>query len=831
MAAGLYRDEPVFRREVDRAADLLAKRLGVDLRPLLFPKQESSATTGGGVDLRAMLGRKAESGGTVGELGRTGLAQPALFVVEYALARLLESWGVKPAALLGYSLGEYVAACLAGVFSLEDALLLVAERARLIEGLPAGAMLAVPLPEADVLALVAESGGQLSLAAVNGPSLAVVAGSPDAVATLAKRLGERGVTTRPLQTSHAFHSWMMEPIAALVTELASTITLRAPSVPLVSNVTGTWMTAEQATDPSYWASHLCRPVRFAAGLCELWRERSRALVEVGPGQSLGSLAVQQAAEGDGETGPVLASLRHVWDRQEDGAFLLQALGKLWLSGCKVDWAGFRGSERRRRVPLPTYPFERQRYWIEARETEARAAVRPDAAGETRPSLPAAATPGAARPRLHARPSLRNAYVAPDTELGRAVSGLWREILGIETIGLHDNFFELGGHSLLGTHLMNLVREVLGVDLPLRAIFETPTVAGMAQAVAAARAERKPEGPVLAPVPRGEGPLQLSFAQSRMWFLARFAPRSPAYNVPYAVRLSGEVRPAVLSAAVAGIVRRHEALRTRFPEVEGKPVQRIARELELPVPHIDLTALPRAVRERESGRLADLSASLPFDLATGPLLRVTLVDLDRGEHDLFLCMHHIVSDGWSLGLFLGEMATLYDDIRHGRPSSRPAGSAGNGGSSGLPALRVQYADFAGWQRRWLSGAVLDEHLGYWRQKLAGRPAALDLPLDRPRGELSGSGVDRSSLRLAEATAAALQALAEREGATPFVLFLALWSHLLGRICRQDDVIVGSPIANRTRAEITDLIGFFVNTLVLRTDLSGDPPFRGLLKRVG
>ncbi|HEY0782900.1 MAG TPA: type I polyketide synthase, partial [Thermoanaerobaculia bacterium] len=253
MAAGLYRDEPVFRREVDGAAELLLKRLGVDLRPLLFPKQESSATTGGGVDLRAMLGRKTESAGTVGELGRTGLAQPALFVVEYALARLLESWGVRPAALLGYSLGEYVAACLAGVFSLEDALLLVAERARLIEGLPAGAMLAVPLPEADVLALVAESGGQLSLAAVNGPSLAVVAGSLDAVATLAKRLSERGVTTRPLQTSHAFHSWMMEPVAELVTELASTVELRVPSVPLVSNVTGTWMTAEQATDPSYWA--------------------------------------------------------------------------------------------------------------------------------------------------------------------------------------------------------------------------------------------------------------------------------------------------------------------------------------------------------------------------------------------------------------------------------------------------------------------------------------------------------------------------------------------------------------------------------------------------
>jgi amino acid adenylation domain-containing protein len=805
MAAGLYRDQPVFRREVDRCAEILAPRLGLDLRRELFPEDVASGT--GGVDLRRMLGRSepGEHG-----LSRTALAQPALFVIEYALARLWMSWGVRPAALLGYSLGEYVAACVAGVLSLEDALLVVAERARLIGELPAGAMLAVPLPEAEAADLLGE---RLSIAAVNGPALSVVAGPPEEVAALEAALAGRGISSRPLQTTHAFHSWMMEPIAGRVAELLGSVSLNPPSIPVVSNVTGGWLAPAEATDPAYWAAHLRQPVRFGAGLAELGRESGgagRALLEVGPGQSLGSLALQHPQAGAGRV--VAASLRHAWDLQPDGAFLLSALGRLWLAGCRIDWTASREGERRRRVALPTYPWERQRYWIEPARKAARSAG-PD----VEPAL-AAPTAPAARASRYARPNLRNVYVAPSNELERAVAGLWERLLGIEGLGVHDNFFELGGHSLLGTQLVTLAREVLGVELPLQALFETPTVAGMAAAVGAARAAAAPQAPPLIPVERTAG-LPLSFAQSRMWFLNQLDPGSPAYNIPFAIRLEGDLRPEVLEAAVREIVRRHESLRTRFPAVEGRALQAIEESpWRIEVPVIDLSDLPEEVREAAVESLGALNGSLRFDLSRGPLLRLTLLRLGERDHALLLNMHHIVSDGWSVGIFLGEMVTLYGDVLAGRPAS-------------LPPLPIQYADFAAWQREWLQGEVLERHLDYWRSRLEGRPSALDLPLDHPRGERAGEGGGWTERLLPAPVVAGLRSLAEREGVTPFIALLSAFDVLLGRSARQDDVLVGTPIANRTRAEVSGLIGFFVNTLVLRADLSGDPTFRGLLGRMG
>ncbi|MBD0343481.1 MAG: FkbM family methyltransferase [Coleofasciculus sp. Co-bin14] len=376
MAGELYQVEPTFREQVDRCCSFLKPLLDLDLTDVLYPSQNkvvagSQAQTpfrGGlqsGLDLRQMLGRDAEQpDAATQKLNQTYLTQPALFVIEYALAQLWQSWGIRPAALIGYSIGEYVAACLAGVLSLEDALTLVARRSQLIQELPGGAMLAVPLSEQEVYPLLNEN---LSLSAINGPSLCVIAGTLDAVDELAQQLSEQGLACRRLQTSHAFHSQMMEPIATSFTELVKTVSLQPPQIPYVSNVTGTWITADQATDPSYWAKHLCQPVRFADGVREVWKQSS-ILLEVGPGQTLGSLA-RQCLESDrlGDR-TVVPSLRYSYDRQPDLAFLLNTLGQLWLSGVQIDWSGFYDRECRQRIPLPTYPFERQRYWIEPQKS-------------------------------------------------------------------------------------------------------------------------------------------------------------------------------------------------------------------------------------------------------------------------------------------------------------------------------------------------------------------------------------------------------------------------------------------------------------------------------
>ncbi|MBW4633663.1 MAG: amino acid adenylation domain-containing protein [Iphinoe sp. HA4291-MV1] len=340
MALELYQTEPTFHEQVDICSELLKPHLGLDLRHVLYPTEEriEEATQ---------------------QIRQTAIAQPALFVIEYALAKLWIEWGIRPQAMIGHSIGEYVAACLANVFSLEDALILVSARGQMMQQLPSGTMLSVPLPEDKVQAFLSK---ELSLAAVNSPKFCVVSGMTEAVEALENQLAEQGVECRRLHTSHAFHSKMMDPILREFTEQVKKISLKSPQISYISNVTGTWITAAEATNPEYWANHLRSTVRFAEGVQQLLKEPEQILLEVGPGQTLNTLVKQHPDQAVEQV--VLSSLRHPRDRQSDVAFLLTTLGKLWLADVQVDWSGFYQHEQRHRLPLPTYPFERQRYWIE-----------------------------------------------------------------------------------------------------------------------------------------------------------------------------------------------------------------------------------------------------------------------------------------------------------------------------------------------------------------------------------------------------------------------------------------------------------------------------------
>jgi acyl transferase domain-containing protein/acyl carrier protein len=363
MGRDLYEREETFRTWMDHCASSLAPLLGLDLRSLLYPDGDG----GEAADRR---------------LTQTEYAQPALFAVEYALAQLWIEWGVRPAAMIGHSIGEYVAACLAGVFSLDDALELVAARGHLMHLMPAGAMLAVTAPPPEIETLL---GDDVDLAAINAPSQCVVSGPTAAIAALEERLAAAGLPARRLQTSHAFHSRTMDPVLAPFREAVSRIELKPPSIPFSSNVSGGWITAEAATDPAYWAHHLRQPVRFGDGLAMALERPGALLVEVGPGGVLSGLARSHPARSD--TQLVLQSVRRPHESESDVLFVLRALGQLWLAGVAVDWKGLHAHERRRRVPLPTYPFERQRYWISPRDTSAAIAAAPARAARAEPSLP------------------------------------------------------------------------------------------------------------------------------------------------------------------------------------------------------------------------------------------------------------------------------------------------------------------------------------------------------------------------------------------------------------------------------------------------------------
>jgi acyl transferase domain-containing protein len=971
MAADLYASLPVFRAELDRCCDLLKPILGLDLRAVLYPDPQGRA-------------------GAAQQLEQTMLTQPALFVIEYALAQQWLDWGIEPQMMIGHSIGEYVAACLAGVFSVEEALALVAARGRLMQRLPGGSMLSVALSEGELLPLL---GAQVSLAAVNGPQLCVVAGPHDAIDALQARLQAQDTECRRLHTSHAFHSAMMEPMLRAFAEQFQRVRLKPPSRPYISNVTGTWIRASEATDPQYWVQHVRQPVRFADGLAALAHDRPVVLLEVGPGSTLSSLARRQLS------GPSVAvsSTRHPQEAGPDLPVLLAALGKLWLAGARPAWSRLYAGEDRRRVHLPLYPFERRRYWIDppaAERTATGAAVRRqrfgallevarfslaaqpqasaprwlvlfgqpglgqaisahlraagqpvvaavsaaalemlepqlyainqasaadyatlwrmleergerpthiihvaglesalDTAGVVSSAIYAAqaaqASPGAAPARLttvipagpaaalaagalagvaaalassnapidcqiaellteevgpalldaivaacssaaepesdaqvaaldgHSRPELATAYVAPRTPLEASLAELWQSLLGITPIGIHDHFFEIGGHSLLATQVLSRIRDSHHVTLSLSELFSAPTIADIARSIEAAGGAAS-GADAITPEPR-DGRLPLSFAQQRLWFINQIEPDSSSYNMPFAVRIAGPLDQAALGRSFQAIVQRHEALRTIFAADEGKSSQIILPELRLDIPTISLEHEAPEQRTARLNQLIHAESQRIFNLAMGPLLRITLFRLGPDEHIVLLVLHHIVADGWSLGVLMRELAAFYEAAQADRPAV-------------LPELPIQYADFAAWQRRYLQGEVLERHLAYWKRQLGGDLPRAALPLERPEPLRSGGRRARHTLNLPQATLTALNALSEREGATLFMTLLAAFKALIHAHTGQTDLVIGTDVANRTRSETEGLIGFFINQLVLRTSLAGDPAFRELLGRV-
>jgi iturin family lipopeptide synthetase A len=1281
MALDLYKEEPVFRAEVDQCAQILKQHVSFDLLALLYPSAE-----------------QREHMAT--QLDQTKITQPALFVIEYALAKLWMSWGIRPQAMIGHSLGEYVAACLAGVFSLEDALALVAMRGQLMQQLPTGGMLVVPLSEHEVVSLLESD---LSLAAVNGPNICVISGRTKAVEALHIKLISQGIECRRLHTSHAFHSIMMEPILAAFTERLQHVRLNAPKLPFISNLTGTWITAQEAMNPSHWARHLRETVRFSTGIQTLLEERNYILLEIGPGHTLSTLARQQADRVANTL--ILSSLHYASSDQSDMQLTRQSLGQLWLAGISVQWNQLYKDERCQRISLPTYPFERQRHWVELRQeryqpsihsltppsyrkasdyfyvpswkqsyrsnfaaairqnapqdcvlvfidsgwlndqimpqlrqrfkriirvqagegfrelSESHFVVNPqqlndyqalinkisahqwlpqfimhfwsvtpdvsepevgyyhqrvvadslaslycfvqsfkeqqnnaelqivvvsnhiqDVTGEEQLATEKAAILGACGsipqiypgivcrsvdivisetriiqelinqlcneliaplsesvvayrgryrwlqtlepvslgvmadlpPRLREgqvylitgdvgyigfnlinyllsvvrvkvalisdklplqadvsssintqsiasnilqapqslakydmsilrlqangtdaiemqlaikqvqqhfgvihgvihliEPAIENGMgsgsisdmletvetflqrirvldqlytnlefgfltfcstleallgrsdhishniVSPvvaalarqhtirddrytlatswdvqqfltseptvlvseqhndaapgvahmwelilrnnlphvmvstqdiaalverhatnranseaDTasiqlrpaphadaswsEVERVVAGIWHELLGIEHLDRADNFFALGGHSLLATQAVARIRNAFQIELPLRTFFEEPTIQGLATVIETKlQAGTGQETPVLVQEPR-IGELLLSFAQQRLWFIDQLLPGNPFYNVPAAVHLRGDLHIIALEQSLQAVVQRHEVLRTTFGSVDGRPRQVIRGEWHIPLILVDLQEIPDGERERELRRLIFDETHHPFDLSIGPLIRACVYRLHMDEHVLVLTLHHIISDAWSVGVFVKEFATYYEAFSTGTTTS-------------MPELVVQYADFALWQHKWLQGSIREKQIVYWCKQLE-NIAVLQLQTDHPRPSLETFRGAQQMFTLSHSVGDGLKEFSRRERVTLFMVLLTGFKTLLHRYSGQDDIAVGTSIANRTRVEVEGLIGFFVNMLVLRTDLSGNPSLRDLVVRV-
>ncbi len=474
MARELYENERIFRENMDLCAGHLKPLLDLDVIELIYPKKEED------------IEKNSEI------LMQTQFTQPVLFMIEYSLGRMWMEWGVKPVGMIGHSIGEFAALCLSGAVSLEDSLRIVSYRGKFMQSVEEGSMLSVGATEDELQSYL---GDEISLAAVNSPKSCVISGTKEAIDRVEKELTEKNIFCRKLKTSHAFHSAMMDRILSKFSEVMHGVTFSTPTIPFISGVTGKWIKEEELKSPAYWSNQLRQAVRFADGMSELLKDPARIFLEVGPGNGLCVLAGQNKGQETVGNETIFASVRHIKQTESDMVFMLRTLGQLWLRGTAIDWKGFYADERRFRMPLPTYPFERKRYWLEGAKDSGTEKELPTVDSAKLEKLEAeekaaANTEEKAARNFQPRPQLPVEYKAPVTDYEKGVVEIWEDILGIQPIGVEDNFFDLGGHSLLATLFLSRLQERFQVRLELRVIFETPTVAVIAQILEAKKKENK-----------------------------------------------------------------------------------------------------------------------------------------------------------------------------------------------------------------------------------------------------------------------------------------------------------------------------------------------------
>ncbi|HEX4494600.1 MAG TPA: amino acid adenylation domain-containing protein [Thermoanaerobaculia bacterium] len=788
MGQDLYATEPAYRRALDTCAEILAPHLGLDLRTVLHSSPAGES------------------------LERTALAQPALFTVEYALTQLLREWGIRPAAMIGHSIGEYVAACVAGVFSLEDALALVAARGRLMQSVPAGSMLVVPKPEAEVAKLLADG---LSLAAVNGPAFSVVSGPAAAVDALARRLATEGIDARRLHASHAFHSAMMDPLLEDFAREVGKVHLSAPRIPYLSNLTGTWIEPSQATDPMYWVRHLRETVRFGDGAAELLRDRSRLFLEVGPGRTLASLIRPVAGDRT-----VVTSMRHPRDTGSDDDPLPNAVARLWLAGARVDWAGFHSRERRRRVLLPTYPFERQRFWLEPAPARPLSASPATAAGPLVPARVEERAP--AVPSGHSRPGLATPYVAPADEVESAVASFWERALGVDGVGTHDDFFELGGHSLLATQITAEVRAAFRVDAPLRGLFETPTVAGLAAVVRRLR-EDAGEGndaapallPVVVPDPlHRHEPFPLTDVQQAYWIgrSGNFDLGDVATHIYMEINSRG-IDVGRMQRAWRRLIDRHDMLRAIvLPDGRQQILERVpAYEIAL----LDLRADFEAERsmELEEVRRTMSHQVLPSD--RWPLFEVRASRLDEERTRFHVSFDFLIGDAWSWQILTRDLVRLYQDPE-----------------TVLPPLELSFRDYVLATHEFERTPAFARALAYWHDRLADLPPAPDLPLAKSPAALGRPRFARHAARVEPEVWSRLKERASRSGLTPSGVLLATFAEVLAAWSKSPRLTLNLTLFNRLpiHPQVDQVVGDFTSLTLLAVDASLPGTFEERARRI-
>lgn len=812
MGRELYREEPIFREVIDRCATALLDDpdSGFDLRDYLL--------------WDAASGRPADE--IEREMAQTRIAQPAIFAIEIALARLMTAWGIRPIALVGHSVGEFAAACLAGVFELEDAARLVATRGRLMQALPPGTMLAV---RAGIDAVEGLRVDGVSIAAINAPELTVVSGPEDVVREFAKRADAAGLRTTALRTSHAFHSSMMAPMLAPLREAIAAVRRSAPQIAVHSTALARELAADEICDPAYWAQQVMEPVRFADAVAGAAGNGRRVFLELGPRQALSTFCRQVL--GTDRSLAIVPVLGQGPGEQPEVEQVMGALGRLWISGVTPDWAAVHGGPRRR-VPLPTYPFERKRFWIDPapRHEGGLGAAAGDAQGQGGdPESVTVAKDGDGQEGLAATEIAERAE-SPHARLVARLTAIAADLSGYpaESLLPDATFMELGFDSLFMTQLAGHYQQEFGVRLTFRELLDDyPTLAALAEHIATsaagtdgasspAQAERAEAEIIDLPVAGAvEGEASLSFplsdVQKELWVASQTSSEaSCAFNESDIFRIDGPLDADLLASVVERVLDRHEAFRLRFdPDGEFQFVDIDARAQ---VERVDFSGKGDDA-ERALADLVAQAARTEFDLEHGPTHRCWLVRLGPESHALVMYFHHLVFDGYSGSLIMQEISAAYESARKG--TEEPASTA------------VPYSTYLRLKEARRSN--MEHHLAYWREVFASPPEPLDLPLDRQRAAMRGYEGSTVHRELPPELLESLRALARSQGCTMVSLLLATFHCLLSKLSGQQDIVVGITSAGQPHVGV-DAVGNCVNALLIRGFVDDEKPFSSFLREV-
>lgn len=774
MARELYDLDTTFKNELDLCFESVKSIADINLKDIIF-----------GDDTENRM------------IYQTSITQPLLFSFEYSLAKTLIKWGISPNAMIGHSIGEYVAACLAGVFSVNDALSLVILRGKLMQSLPEGSMLSVPFSCEELMPLINEN---LSIAALNSSKRSVVSGPDDAISAFEQLLSDKGISSIRVRTSHAFHSMMMDPILKEFEEKVKKIKLNKPNMPYISNLTGTWINNENALDPKYWVKHLRHTVRFNEGLDILLNQDRTIFIEVGPGKTLCTFVKEH--EKFSKVNKVLNTLRHPKVEVSDFYFLLSKLGILWCEGVKIDWDMFYSNQNRHKMALPTYPFEKKSFWyqgnaqietqvsknglIEVRNVENEIAQDSD---EDQYEID----------DMNDRNELSTEYIKAGSELEKSITEIWEDFFGIRKIGIIDNFFELGGDSLKASIVIARIQEQLGHDIPLHQIFVSPTIKGLCDYLISADVKEYDNIPI-APVKEY---YELSSTQKRFYALNQLKGIETAFNMPVAMIIEGCLDVERFKKVFDELINRHDSLHISIEQREGRPVLIFNEKLDFKVEYSE--------SPNESVEDIIRKSVKVFELDKPPLIRVKLVKINEEKFVWFFDAHLICMDYKSRRMLFDEFVHLYkgDEIQ---------------------PPKVEYKDFTEWQQKIFKEENLQNEDKYWKSVFEKDTPVLKMPIDYKRTERLTYETEILKFSIDKNLISSIEKELKINNYTPYMFVYSLYSILLHKYSGQYNIVLWSGVAGRNNIDLDKIIGSFAYSIPMKISIDTQRTMKEHLKYV-